>query len=675
MSEEKLDDEQFSAAFRSRVGFVFQNTDAQVFSPTVREEIAFGPLQLGLEPDEVEARIGDVTAMLEIGDLIERAPYQLSAGQKKRVAIASVLAMNPELLLFDEPTAGLDPRSRHWLLELMVELAEAGKTIVFATHELDQLELDRRPLPRPLGAAPRPALPARLPRSSPTGSCSSRPTSCTSTRIATATLLHSHAHERGPPPLSLVTSSSFDSERTVGVFTGCPVSSRASRLLTVIRALVSSRVGRGRVARRLRAVAGRRPCPRGARRQLSLAGVLAALFAWLGPPGNDLAAHVYLRWEFLQHGLAFWSNLWYSGRYSYITYSPLYYPLAGLIGIRLLATLSIAAAALRLLGRDRTAVGLGGALVEPQLRGALGRDRLLGRLPVRARRDARAVCDLGAAISRPLALRRALRADDDREPARLRLPGRGLRPGSGWAARGIWCSVAICRDCARPALTLAPASVIGLLTWRMFPSQGRYPFGIRAAARDRRLLRARRRADLACRAGAAASLDLPRLPGREPDAVRGAVGGGRQRRAPAPDRVAARPACLLARGYRPRLFVAPVLALALFWNLGPIAEGFNHGRSDPGSSHDYWSPAITFLHENLTPSYRVEVVDTVDHWAAAYLPQAGIPITRGWFRQDDYPQNEVLYKDPTRRAYLAWLREPGRALRDPDRGADRLQLA
>ena len=140
VSELKLEDEQFSRGFRARVGFVFQNTDAQVFSPTVREEIAFGLLQLGLEPSELAARMDDVIEMLEIGELTERAPYQLSAGQKKRVAIASVLVMNPDLLLFDEPTAGLDPRSRHWLLELMSELGEVGKTIVFATHELDQLE-------------------------------------------------------------------------------------------------------------------------------------------------------------------------------------------------------------------------------------------------------------------------------------------------------------------------------------------------------------------------------------------------------------------------------------------------------------------------------------------------------------------------------------------------------
>jgi cobalt/nickel transport system ATP-binding protein len=140
VTEEHLEDEQFAMGFRSRVQFVFQNSDAQVFSPSVREEIAFGPLQLGIERDAVEARIDDVLGMLEIGDLADRAPYQLSGGQKKRVAIASVLVMNPEVILFDEPTAGLDPRTQQWLLELLVELGRAGKTIVLATHDLDLLE-------------------------------------------------------------------------------------------------------------------------------------------------------------------------------------------------------------------------------------------------------------------------------------------------------------------------------------------------------------------------------------------------------------------------------------------------------------------------------------------------------------------------------------------------------
>jgi len=140
VTEDHLEDEQFATAFRSRVGFIFQNTDAQVFSPSVREEVAFGPLQLGVGRDEVEQRIADVLAMLEIADLADRAPYQLSGGQKKRVAIASVLVTNPDLILFDEPTAALDPRTQQWLLELIVELGRAGKTIVLATHDLDVLD-------------------------------------------------------------------------------------------------------------------------------------------------------------------------------------------------------------------------------------------------------------------------------------------------------------------------------------------------------------------------------------------------------------------------------------------------------------------------------------------------------------------------------------------------------
>lgn len=140
ITEDALEDEQMSAAFRGRVGFVFQNADAQVFSPTVAEEVAFGPLQLGLSRDHTEQRVADVLAMLGIGDLAGRAPFQLSGGQKKKVAIASVLAMNPDVLLFDEPTAALDPRTQMWLIELIEQLAAAGKTIVQATHDLDALD-------------------------------------------------------------------------------------------------------------------------------------------------------------------------------------------------------------------------------------------------------------------------------------------------------------------------------------------------------------------------------------------------------------------------------------------------------------------------------------------------------------------------------------------------------
>jgi cobalt/nickel transport system ATP-binding protein len=141
VTEDALEDEQFSAGFRSRVGFVFQNSDTQVFSPTVRDEIAFGCLQMGMSVDETRDRVDDVLAMLDIAELADRAPFQLSGGQKKRVAIASVLVMNPEVLLFDEPTAALDPRTQHWLIHLIGQLNAAGKTIVLATHDLDALHL------------------------------------------------------------------------------------------------------------------------------------------------------------------------------------------------------------------------------------------------------------------------------------------------------------------------------------------------------------------------------------------------------------------------------------------------------------------------------------------------------------------------------------------------------
>jgi cobalt/nickel transport system ATP-binding protein len=140
VTEDNLEDEQFSRGFRSRVGFVFQNSDSQVFSPTVREEVAFGCLQLGMSTEETVSRVDEVMEMLGITDLAERAPFQLSGGQKKRVAIGSVLVMNPDVLLFDEPTAALDPRTQHWLTELIIELNQAGKTIVHATHDLEVLD-------------------------------------------------------------------------------------------------------------------------------------------------------------------------------------------------------------------------------------------------------------------------------------------------------------------------------------------------------------------------------------------------------------------------------------------------------------------------------------------------------------------------------------------------------
>jgi cobalt/nickel transport system ATP-binding protein len=135
-----LEDNEFNRFFRKKVGFLFQNPDIQLFSTTVFDEIAFGPLQLDLPPDEVIKRTEDVIAMLGIENLKDRAPHMLSGGEKKKVSIASILSTNPDVLLLDEPTGGLDPRSKSWLIELIQNLAKCGKTIITATHDLDIVE-------------------------------------------------------------------------------------------------------------------------------------------------------------------------------------------------------------------------------------------------------------------------------------------------------------------------------------------------------------------------------------------------------------------------------------------------------------------------------------------------------------------------------------------------------
>lgn len=132
-------DDAASSAFRRRVQFVFQNADAQLFSPTVEDEIAFGPLQL-LDAGGVRERVDAVLEATRIGHLRGRPPHRLSGGEKRKVALASVLVLEPEVLLLDEPTAGLDPRSVGWLIETLDDFAARGGTVVIATQEIPLLE-------------------------------------------------------------------------------------------------------------------------------------------------------------------------------------------------------------------------------------------------------------------------------------------------------------------------------------------------------------------------------------------------------------------------------------------------------------------------------------------------------------------------------------------------------
>ncbi len=135
VDEHSMRDQIFSKRLHQRVGFIFQDSDAQLFCPSVEDEIAFGPRQMGLPEDEVAQRVADTCALLDIERLRSRAPYNLSGGEKKRVAIACVLSMNPDVLCLDEPLAGLDARTRAWLLGFLGQLKAAGKTLVIATHD------------------------------------------------------------------------------------------------------------------------------------------------------------------------------------------------------------------------------------------------------------------------------------------------------------------------------------------------------------------------------------------------------------------------------------------------------------------------------------------------------------------------------------------------------------
>lgn len=135
--EQKNFSDKFSKVYHRKIGFIFQDSDIQLFCSTVYEELAFGPLQFGLSQELVKQRINETAQMLDIEHLLEKTPYKLSSGEKKKVAIASVLILNPDVLILDEPTSSLDPRSQSWLLRLLHTLGDAGKTLIFATHNLN----------------------------------------------------------------------------------------------------------------------------------------------------------------------------------------------------------------------------------------------------------------------------------------------------------------------------------------------------------------------------------------------------------------------------------------------------------------------------------------------------------------------------------------------------------
>lgn len=137
LCDQRFREDAFAYGFRRRVGLVFQNPEVQLFNPTVFDELAFGPLQLGWPSPEIRRRVDAMLAEFSIEALKHRSPHRLSGGEKKRVALASVLVTEPQVLLLDEPTASLDPPSQSEVVRFLRNCRGTSRTLVTATHHLD----------------------------------------------------------------------------------------------------------------------------------------------------------------------------------------------------------------------------------------------------------------------------------------------------------------------------------------------------------------------------------------------------------------------------------------------------------------------------------------------------------------------------------------------------------
>jgi hypothetical protein len=387
---------------------------------------------------------------------------------------------------------------------------------------------------------------------------------------------------------------------------------------------------------------------------LVAAGVAAgvsALLVWAAPPGMDLAAHVYQRTIYLRHGLTFWDNFWYAGRYSFVTYSLLYYPLAGLLGIKALAVSTVAAAALAfsmVAGRQwgsaaawssrAFAVMWAGVVLSAAFPFALGAAlALLAIWSAQARRLRRlAVLSLLALAASPLAFLLLLI---------------------------VLVAIAVPRPRERrflvgAGLVLGTLGLVELALWRLFPSSGRYPFssGELAAA----LVFCAGGAALTWRnARAGDSLAFSSLCRGLRRLLRDPLGAGREHRPAALRRrtacaaraLPAQLAAARALGSRPRpgraLEPDPARDEPRSRAVGPGFEGVVLDAGGPVPEE----PSLSRLSRGSGGHGRP---------LGRGLPApAGIPLARGWFRQDDFPQNAVLYGRLGPRAYAGWLRALG----------------
>jgi hypothetical protein len=383
-----------------------------------------------------------------------------------------------------------------------------------------------------------------------------------------------------------------------------------------------------------------------------LAATVGSLLVWLGPPGGDLAAHEYQRTLFLVHGFTLWDNFWYAGRYAFVGYSILYYPLAALLGVWLLAVLTVAlsAAAFGLIlerewGDAAHWAGRSFALVWPgvilagEFPFALGVAlALLSLLALQSgRRWAGAAFIVLTLAASPVAfvlLAVVLIGVVAARPHALR--GRGV-----------------------PALAVVLTAAAQLLVMHLFPSGTlQFPgvealeataFSVGLLALVWRLERAQR-----LRGVLIVYLLTVVVVYAIPSGLGHDIGRLRQLALPLALLVAA------LRRWRPLPLALAAVVLAGAWNIVPLAGGWAQAAADRSASPAVWKAPVDYLRAHLATGYRVEAVDTSQHWPALYLARADIPLVRGWFRQDDRPMDGLLYRRRyTPAQYVTWLRRLG----------------
>ena len=358
--------------------------------------------------------------------------------------------------------------------------------------------------------------------------------------------------------------------------------------------------------------------------------VIGGMLLWLGPPGSDTAAHVYQRDLYRSEGFVTWDNYWYSGRHVFVTYSWLYYPLASAVGIRLLAALSLVVATIAFaLLVDWTPAALTFAFV-------WGLYALSGAYPF--------MLGVAFAFLALLTLRRWW----------WMFP---LFAVLAWGASPL-------------AVLLLAVVVVGLRRWRaaafclaliavqvvlahLYHGRGHYPFPtselIAALVFATGGFLVTKEKNLRGIFGAYLAFVVLAF------GFQSQLGENAARL-----RFMALPLALLAVRRRPLWVAVPLVALCAAYNLTPLAYSYDKGRDETADHAAYWAPAIAFLRAHENPNFRVNALDTVGHWEAVYLPEAGFPITRGWYRQDDFPENGILYSDDlNRRSYVDWLHGRG----------------